>query len=202
MSVSIVAKTMPEGKLGIDVDGVLADTVPSVLERMEEKYGPHDDTKEDVTEWGHSVNVDGKDILLGPEIVEGHEVERHLKSIEPKRGAKDGLRTLRERGYEVIIVTNRPSNDDTVEWTKGWLDENGLPYDEFHSTADTTKTAVGVDVLIDDHDRNVVEFLEDGRPAVLFDQPWNTVPDVDGARDRMEVVGDWEEAVEALRRLV
>lgn len=202
MSVSTVDRTMPEAKLGIDVDGVLANTVPSVLERMETKYGPHDDTKEDVTEWGHSVCIDGKDILLGPEIVEGHGVERHLKSIEPKRGAKDGLRTLRERGYEVVIVTNRPSSQDTVEWTKGWLRKNGLPYDDFHSTADTTKTAVGVDVLIDDHDRNVVEFLEDGRPAVLFDQPWNSVPDVDGAKDRMEVVGDWEKAVEALDGLV
>jgi len=193
---------MPEGKLGIDVDGVLANTVPSVLERMEKKYGPHDDTKEDVTEWGHRVSIDGEDIPLGPEIVEGHRIERHLKSIEPKRGAKDGLRTLRGMGYEIIIVTNRPSSEDTVEWTKSWLDENGLPYDEFRSTADTSKTVVGVDVLIDDHDRNVVEFLEDGRPAVLFDQPWNTVPDVDGAKDRMEVVGDWEKAVEALHELV
>ena len=202
MSVGIVSEVMAEGRLGIDVDGVLADTVPSVLERMEEKYGPHEDTKADVTEWGHSVEIGGEDVPLGPEIVEGHSVEGHLKSIEPKRGAKDGLKALREMGYEVVIVTNRPSSEDTVEWTKGWLRKNGLPYDDFHSTADTTKTAVGVDVLIDDHDRNVVEFLEDGRPAVLFDQPWNSVPDVDGAKDRMEVVGDWEKAVEALDGLV
>jgi 5'(3')-deoxyribonucleotidase len=193
---------MAEGKLGIDVDGVLANTVPSVLERMEEKYGPHEDTKADVTEWGHTVEVDGEDILLGPEIVEGHRVKDHLKSIQPKDGAKEGLETLRGMGYEIVIVTNRPSSEDTVEWTKSWLEENRLAYDRFHSTADTTKTAVDVDVLIDDHDRNVAEFLEDGRPAVLFDQPWNTVPEVDGGGGSMEVVDDWEKAVKALQKLV
>ena len=201
MTLDTVYGTMVEGRLGIDVDGVLADTVPSVLERMEEKYGPHDDTKSDVTEWGHKVEVDGEPVLLGPEIVEGHRVKDHVMSIQPKEGARDGLDTLRGMGYEIVIVTNRPSDEDTVRWTKSWLEENSLPYDRFHSTAETKKTAVDVDVLIDDHDRNVAEFLRDGRPAVLFDQPWNSVPDVDGVSGDMEVVDDWEKAVRALRRL-
>jgi 5'(3')-deoxyribonucleotidase len=202
LPVRTLCRPMAEGRLGIDVDGVLANTVPSVLERLEDEYGHHGDTKEDVTEWGHTVEVDGKSIPLGSEIVEGHMVEEHLRSINPKQGAKESVETLRGEGYEVVIVTNRPSDRDTVRWTKSWLEENGLGYDRFHSTAETTKTAVDVDVLIDDHDRNVVEFLEDGRPAVLFDQPWNTVPDVDGAGDRMEVVTGWEEAVETVQRLV
>lgn len=192
---------MADARLGIDMDGVLANTVPSVLERIEREYGPHGATKEDVTEWSHSVEAGGKEIHLGTEILEGHKRKDDLMSIEPKRGAKDGLRALRDMGYELVVVTDRPSNEDTVGWSKGWLRKNGLPYDKFHSTAETRKTSVGVDVLVDDHHTNVADFLEDGRPAVLFDQPWNTVPDVDGPTERMRTTTDWEETVEALDEL-
>ena len=193
---------MSEGRIGIDVDGVLANTVPSVLDRVERKYGPHDARKEDVTEWGFSLNAGGEEVPLGPEIVEGHRSEEHLLSIEPKSGAREGLEGLRGEGHEVVIVTNRPSAEDTVRWTKEWLDDNGFVYDSFHSTAETTKTSVDVDVLLDDHDRNVVRFLRDGRPAVLFDQPWNTVPDTDRVDGRLEVVSDWGQAVRTLDSLV
>jgi len=188
-----------EPRLGIDVDGVLAKTVPSVLDRMGEKYGQHDARKKDITEWNSTVEIGGEEVYVGSEIVKGHRVKNHLKSIEPKGGAREGLKELRHRGHELVIVTNRPSNEDTVRWSKEWLDENSLPYDEFHSTADTGKTSVDIDVLIDDHDHNVLEFLRDGRPAVLFDQPWNGVPEeLDGARSRFETVSDWEEAIDAL----
>jgi len=195
---------MTDARLGIDVDGVLARTVPSVLDRMRDKYGPHDATKEDVTEWNSSVEFEGRDeeVYIGPEIVEAHGVEDHVKGLEPKEGAREGLRRLRGMGYEIVIVTNRPSAEETVRWSEEWLDANSIPYDEVHSTAETGKTSVDVDVLIDDHDRNVAEFLRDGRPAVLFEQPWNSVPEVDGADGMLRVVGDWEEAVEALDALV
>jgi len=190
-------------RIGIDVDGVLARTVPSVLDRMREKYGSHDARKEDITQWNSSVEIDGEEIYIGPEIVEGHGVKEHVRSIKPKQGAREGLEGLRRMGYELVIVTNRPSDEETVRWSRAWLKDNSLPYDEFHSTAETSKTSVDVDVLIDDHDRNVLEFLEDGRPAVLFDQPWNNTPiEANGADERLRVVSDWTEATEALDSLV
>ena len=121
MSVCVLRSTMSDARLGIDMDGVLANTVPSVLERIEREYGPHGATKEDVTKWGYSVEAGGKHIHLGTEILEGHKRKDDLMSIEPKRGAKDGLRSLRDMGYELVVVTDRPSNEDTVGWSKRWL---------------------------------------------------------------------------------
>lgn len=86
-------------------------------------------------------------------------------------GSIIGLMKLSEK-HDLLAVTHRPQA--AVPDTLAWLAYNKVPWAEVHIlTHEEPKSTIAADVLIDDKAENVLDWAEDGRSAILFDQPWN-----------------------------
>ena len=159
--------------IGVDVDGVLADQVTSVLPIVKER---HDVSLvyEDITHWQLPI----KDSDIAQEIRYAQKHRDYVVGMGVHEGARSILKFVRKL-HRVIVITAR-SGDAAVPWTTEWLRNNNLPYDEVVASGESQKSQHHTDVLIDDFIGNIREFLSNTKGvAVLVDQPWN--------RDRQEL---------------
>lgn len=159
---------MPTLTIAVDVDGVLAEQVIPVLQRIKEKYGINL-SKEQITEWEFPIG--NTDIKTEIELAERE--EDFVKSMLPLVGCSEALSEL-ARTFQVVVATSRDPMTDS--WTKEWLNANGITYHRFINTHSEGKSLPGVQILIDDYEKNIKEFVtsgSDSRQAVLFSQPWN-----------------------------
>lgn len=86
-------------------------------------------------------------------------------------GSIIGLMRL-SQSHELLAVTHRPQT--AVPDTLAWLAYNKVPWSAVHILSDgEPKSGISADILIDDKAENVLDWAEDGRGAILFDQPWN-----------------------------
>jgi 5'(3')-deoxyribonucleotidase len=104
-------------------------------------------------------------------------------------GARIGLERLAINNA-LTIVTHRPESAvmDTVDWVSLYL--KGIPLSGLHIlTHEEPKTQVNADVLIDDKDQNLTDWMAAGRTAVKFERPHNSswqiygVPSMYGWKD-------------------
>ena len=159
-------------RIGIDIDGVLADQISPILPRINKEYGL-EMTYDDVNEW--ELKIGNTNIA---EIIENSHLESSIVKYMPlHKNSKNGVAKLSLNNY-IIIITSR--NEEIDEWTKEWLTKNNITYDEYKNSSGVSKSTFNIDILIDDYMGNIQQFLEekDGY-AILFDQPWN--------QDRTEV---------------
>lgn len=153
-------------KILIDVDGVLADQVPPVLERFNADYG-YEYKKEDIQKWDEEIGHTD----IKTEIESALLKEDFIMKMKPILGAVQAINYLSRRN-EIIIATNRDPSTD--EYTKKWLEEQNIPFHAFVNTNERGKGKLVGDVLVDDYDGNVRAFAESGKTAILFSQPWNS----------------------------
>jgi len=172
-------------RLGIDLDGVVADFNAGWIERYNDHYGTtllpeHVDIWDAPTMLTHFTNM-GEFWSWARTAGGGSSIFRVL---QPYHGAIDALRDLSRR-HHIVIITTKPSFaiHDTFEW----LAEHRVPTREVHIVDD--KATVDCDVYLDDADHNI-EALLAGHPNALvcrFVRPWSTSHE--GAVD----VADWSE---------
>lgn len=113
------------------------------------------------------------------------------------RGARRGLERLHADGYKIEVITHRPETavNDTLDWLSLFFKD--IPIAGVHILSNgESKTSVPADILVDDKPENVQEWVDDGRRAIQFLQPWNWDHNIEGA----EEAGDWEQVVELLTR--
>jgi 5'(3')-deoxyribonucleotidase len=86
-------------------------------------------------------------------------------------GSQAALHQL--KSYIVCVVTAR--RPETEKATKQWLSTHFPCLTEYHHASTGTKHAVASDVLVDDFDLNIVEFVksDSNRCGILFEQPWS-----------------------------
>jgi 5'(3')-deoxyribonucleotidase len=159
---------MTESKptIGVDLDGVLADQIDGVLPRLKERYGI-ELTYEDVIHW--RLPVGPSDIAT--EIVEALAERDYVESMPVHVGAVAMLDDLGAH-FNVVVLTAREGK--TLDWSRAWLSNNGLKFDQIVGSTEAKKSRHGVAALVDDYHGNVDEFLRNTRgAAVLVDQPWN-----------------------------
>ena len=162
----------PRLRLGIDLDGVVADFNAGWIERYNAQFGAellpeHVDIWDAPTLLTHFTNMRefwGWARTAG----EGASIFRVL---QPYHGAIDALQRL-ARDHRVVIVTTKPhfAVHDTFEW----IAEHRIPTREVHIVDD--KTTVHCDVYLDDADHNV-RALVGARPestVCRFVRPWGT----------------------------
>lgn len=165
------AKSDPRPVIGVDIDGVLGDQVTGVLARVEEELGIQL-CYEDIVHWDLPI---GSDTSFVPEIAKAMLDPLYVQSMRVHAGAPEMLRRLRSK-YRVHVLTVRPR--EVRAGTVMWLEESGLEYDRFEFSKEALKSAHGTEVLIDDYDQNLVEFLSNSEGfGVLVDQPWNQSED-------------------------
>lgn len=183
-------------KIAVDIDGVLADQVGAALKKIEEKYGLRY-SKEDVNcaHWlfwgGRDIWLEISELLTNPEYVMG------LSVIE---GSQTAIRQLAR--HCVYVVTARRPETETA--TKQWLSAHFPCLKEYYHARTGTKHKIPSDVLIDDFDLNVVEFVKShpDRYGILFMRPWS----INGARieeytDRIYYCHDWQGVIDAVEEI-
>ena len=182
--------------LGVDLDGVCADYTKGFrtfcAQRLEvDEASLPLDRSWDFREWGFDTETFEE--LHRAAVTEG----RILADLEVIEGAAESLWRLSDAGVWIRIVTHRlyvnwghsAAAGDTVTW----LDAARIPYRDLCFLG--TKTDVGADAYVDDGPHNIEALRGVGRPAIIFDQPYNR--QLDGLR-----ASSWVEVEEIVYELM
>lgn len=86
-------------------------------------------------------------------------------------GALGSIRRLRKAGHRLMFVTAR--HDKAYKGTTEWLLYHGLGSHSLHMTGEKFKLQEP-QVFIDDSPHQLEQLTSNGRPAIRFDQPWNS----------------------------
>jgi 5'(3')-deoxyribonucleotidase len=179
-------------KIGVDIDGVLADQVSAVLKEIEKDYGQKY-SKSDITRahWcfdGIEIWTEIARLLSDPEYV------MRVPIID---GAQHAVKQL--AGHDLLVVTARRPN--TEEATRRWLKAHFPCLTEYFHARTGTKHNIPCDVLIDDLDLNIVEFVRSDpeRRGVLFVHPWSlNDTDIKDYSDQVFYCQEWQSVVKAI----
>ncbi len=154
--------------IGVDIDGVLANTASRVLSIVNKQQGSSY-TESDWTTY-HS-----KDCF--PAGVSGlvYEVAHDpvtYATLEPIDGSIPALTHL-SRCAAIWFLTSRPKNcqDVTKDWLKRYCT---FPYEVYFASAKHRWCAAyGLDAMIEDCLETAVKCAESARLSIIFDAPWN-----------------------------
>lgn len=176
-------------RLGIDMDGVLADFSGSWRRLYEEQYGPipptpptwdgflevtHFDTSEQFFDW-----------------LEHHE-ECVFGTATPDLLGISALAELEQRGFEIILITSKP--DWAVESTREWIKKWEVPHSELHISYDKSKIPCAA--YLDDGPHNIIDFVKNTDAVVCrWVQPWNY--HIDGSYD----IHSWGQFIQLMGNL-
>jgi uncharacterized HAD superfamily protein len=184
--------------LGVDVDGVLADQVPTALRRLRKQGMARSLTLNDI----RSLNQHIRKGLTLAQFIEAQESKDRtfVEETETVPGSRQSLGELYKQ-YHIVIASSRPN--DARENTEKWLKSQHYMYHEYFNTRQTGKTGIGLDFLIDDNLEYVRQFARQGKTAILFDRTWNRRRDVEVrqliASGRIKVFKAWKDISKFLR---
>jgi len=158
--------------LSLDVDGVLCNPVPSVLDIVNDKYGTHYQEK-DIKKFDQCLDVPRLKILntvigtkklqLGPLFRKYTNDYDFVMSLKPLDVCKESLWFLNDI-WDINIHSTRPK--ESLPYLEEWFEVNDLPYNSI--TLDSGKDSG--DVLIDDYDKNLLKF---NNTKILFKHNWS-----------------------------
>jgi len=161
-------------RLGIDLDGVVADFSSGWMARYNQQFGTklsHDD----VVEWDAPVSLthfENMDEFWGWFATAGHQGRSLFAELDPYEGALDALHRFHNAGHQIIILTTKP--DFAVSDTYRWLSEQRIPTREVHLI--DAKAEVDCDVYLDDADHNLRALASRRNQSVVcrFVRSWNS----------------------------
>jgi len=153
-------------RIGIDVDGVIANQITGVIPRIKSRLGISL-SYQDVVHWKMPLAQSSID----KEIVLAMEDSSYIRSMPMHPFARAILDDLYEEN-NISIITARPPH--TESWTRLWLTKQGISYDNLYSVQEKEKSLYALELLIDDYIGNIMEFLDKTTgSAILVNQPWN-----------------------------
>lgn len=178
-------------KIGVDLDDVVVDFVPSFLDFYNFKYGKNilfgDVTSFNLWEVGIGRNRE-EAIKLVHEFYDSCLYEE----MPLIKGSKEGIDKLKSEN-EVCFVTARylEFREKTDRFARINFDDLRVFYSkDFYGKGKTKKEVcdnLGIKILIDDNNDNARECNENGVKVFLFDKPWNK-----GFDRKICRVYDWE----------
>jgi 5'(3')-deoxyribonucleotidase len=152
--------------IGIDIDGVIGNQIESLRPHIRARHGL-DLLYDDVLAWDQPIG----DSDIVKEIAIASQYQSYTLQMPVHPGAKELLDGL-DKDNSVVVITARPL--ETADWTRQWLENNKLLYDDLVNAKEQSKSVLATDILIDDYVKNLVEYLSSTSGiGVLVDQPWN-----------------------------
>jgi uncharacterized HAD superfamily protein len=170
-------------KIGIDFDGVVADSMAAILKFHNERYGTALKMSNVISfkleeVWGGTMEEAVKKI-------DSFFDEDQIIHLHPIEGALKAINDLKKHGHELWIVTGRKTRD--IEQTERWLTHhlpgifNGVHYANFFELGDGAKPLkkwdickkLGITVMIDDNLPTAIDCARVGIRSLLLDYPWN-----------------------------
>ena len=184
-------------KIGIDLDDVLADSLPHYVQALNRRFGLSIDLAEAawrIVDRLPQIPRREAHSFFSELIEDGFFLSRPLLP-----GAKEAVESLAEEGHRLFIVTGRATRDAAT--TRDWLEQVGLlrhfnvvihngmePVSRYKAGA---ATRLQLDLLIEDELAVATAVAETAIPVLLFDRPWNQ-----GALpNTMQRVRSWTEAL-------
>lgn len=164
-------------RIGIDLDGVVYNFLDEFRNYAAPKLGLMPQDLPDSDNWFFSRDWGMTDEEYADMLHFGVTKDDLFSKGEVYPGAVEALKKLQEANFEIVIITARDldGTTDTIKFvrerTELWLLENKVPYDEL--IIDNCKFVHDINVLVDDGIHNVSNFVQTGRPAYVFDRPWN-----------------------------
>jgi uncharacterized HAD superfamily protein len=180
-------------KLGIDIDGVIANFAQPLIQTIKRNYGLTL-TEKDITRFSLS-HVLG--ITRSEETQLITDILQQDLPIYP--GAKETLEQLSREGHSIYLLTGRyaPLRD----LTQTWLKDKGVPYNELHLLEMGKKYQVnieGLDVIVEDSLEEALEWSARVKTVLLYDHPYNQTLNVKNLTKR---VYSWSEIYQEIHRL-
>jgi 5'(3')-deoxyribonucleotidase len=157
-------------RLGIDLDGVVADFNAGWMARYNDEFGT-DLVPEMVQSWDGFIGLtefdSNTEFWTWARNDDGPGLFRNLPLVP---GALESLRRL-SRNHKIVIITTKPrwANAETF----AWIADNDLPTREVHITG--RKWEVDCDVYLDDGPHNLESLVLErpDRSICRFIRPWN-----------------------------
>ncbi len=182
-------------RIALDIDGVLADQVGAVLERIERDYGHHY-KKSDVNcaHW----TFEGRD--LWSEISRLLKDPEYVLAVPVIDGAKAAVQRL--AGQDLCVVTARRPEIEGA--TRQWLGRYFPCLQEYYYAKVGNKQAIPSKTLIDDFDLNIVEFVKShpDRRGILFEQPWSrNGAEIEDYSGQVYVCNEWRSVLKAIEEI-
>jgi len=161
-------------RIGMDMDGCLVDFVGSALPRIRQLWGV-DVMYEDIIV--PRIEAAINDLLITPvpdkALCAALFQPGFFLSMLPRYGAIEAVKTLAERGHEIIILTRADLHSghiaqEKAEWLSMYL--GGIDYKTIVVGSGCTKDLINVDVIVDDEPGN----LEHPTAiSICVEHPWN-----------------------------
>lgn len=184
---------MDQLRLGIDLDGVVADFNTGWMTRYNEEQGTNL-TSDLMTHWDLIPQLTHFD-HMGQfwRWASDFDGDTLFRSLNTHPGAIDSLWTLARAGHQIVIVTTKPGW--AVADTYAWIADQRLPTREVHITG--RKWEVECDVYLDDSAAILSSYIEHrpGATTCRFVRPWNH--HVPGAID----ITTWDGFIDVVRKV-
>lgn len=153
-------------QIGLDLDGVIVDSIPTWVRACAERLGEPLSARE-IVEHSHATPARAA-------FFEQHEVEFLIgPGLIP--GAAAALQALKRAGHELVVVTARTPRVETL--TAAWLAYHGITVDRMHFLEGGSKLVTcqreGIELFVEDAPHNARALTGGGIPVLLFDQPHN-----------------------------
>jgi 5'(3')-deoxyribonucleotidase len=176
-------------RLGIDLDGVVADFNRGWIDRYNAEFGAELGL-DAIRHWDGIPGITHfEDMAAFWEWARHHDGASVFRHLEPYPGALDSLARMSGNGHHIVILTFKP--DWAISDTFAWLGDHRIPTREVHVT--DAKHLVPCHLYLDDAPYQL-ERIAAARPDAVtcrFARPWNRpIPGT-------ETVTSWSE-VEAL----
>ena len=177
----------------VDMDEVLENLGDVWVDELNKRHGLSM-TPDDITEWDIAKFYP---MLSRTKVFAPLHDESVWKRVEPLPGAQEAVKTMKEDGHDVVVVT--ASHPDTVKWKYDWLAKYfpDIPYRDIVFTA--RKQLVKGDFLIDDAPHNL--FGGQYTP-IMFSTPHNRswVPTTSAELNYFKV-SNWPDTTRLIRSL-
>lgn len=195
-------------KIGVDIDGVLADFVNHFLGHYNEKNGTNFKYQDVKT-------FNFEDVAKVPSEVMDKELDTYMQSdefseIQPLKDSIKHINIL-EAKYELIIITSRPTYlvDETKRWLKHYY-KNSFKHVLFsknvwtddRKSGNKSKAELcmesGVNIMIEDGIEYALDISAKEITVLLVDSPWNQKKDLPNNVIR---VHDWNEILIQIQKI-